>query len=336
MAKPRSPVMWAALAGVALVLIGSFALLLIGRRAPSVPSANLRIAPCPALAQPIPAPESSPVILWAVGPVRLYVDGVAAFSPPEAPRRFAIGVHTLRAEAKGEEPLQTRFRVEPFTPALLHAQVVPGLGLTLVRIGAGCASCAFAESPPRLDPEPPRFPVPALLARAAGLLRIDQYASAADALAQVPPAQRHTLAFARLASAVYADGSQPDAARKLAQAAPPAEVKELEALLKALDALTAKEQARKAQAVVDRWNQATERFALLVSRYQAQAPAPTAAAARRMEQLSQAFDEASRHKDGAAQLQAAQAVETVLSALQSELAASRPGDCAFQAQLAAP
>ncbi|HZN91168.1 MAG TPA: hypothetical protein VFB81_00630, partial [Myxococcales bacterium] len=92
--------------------------------------------------RPFPDAESPPVILWAAGAARLFVDEQAAFSPPEKPRRFS----------PGEEPIRTRIRVDPFTPALLHAQVDPKVGLSLVRVGAACLPCEPSKTPVDLSP----------------------------------------------------------------------------------------------------------------------------------------------------------------------------------------
>src|SRR5689334_2471112 len=67
--------------------------------APSAPAASE-----PALAacgpqrsdfHPLPDAEFPPVILWAAGGARLYLDDAAAFSPPESPKRFPPGEHSV-------------------------------------------------------------------------------------------------------------------------------------------------------------------------------------------------------------------------------------------------
>src|SRR5262245_12081022 len=55
---------------------------------------------------PLPDAEAPPVILWAAGAARLFIDEQPAFSPPERPRRFTPGEHTVRIEAPGEEPIR--------------------------------------------------------------------------------------------------------------------------------------------------------------------------------------------------------------------------------------
>src|SRR4051812_28556809 len=119
---------------------------------------------------PFPDAEAPPVILWAAGAARLYVDEQPAFSPPETPKRFSPGEHTVRIEAPGEEPIRTRILVDPFTPALLHAQADSQYGLSLIRFGAGCVPCEPPTAPVDLSPVRSPPPTPAVLLAAAGHL----------------------------------------------------------------------------------------------------------------------------------------------------------------------
>src|SRR6185295_2722415 len=130
---------------------------------------------------PLPEAEAAPVILWAAGSARLFIDEQPAYSPPEKPKRFAPGEHAVRIEAPGEEPIRTRIRIDPFTPVLLHAQADPQFGLSLVRLGAGCLPCEPPATPVDLSPRKPS-PTSAVLLASAGHLRHDRWPQAADGI----------------------------------------------------------------------------------------------------------------------------------------------------------
>src|SRR5690348_1634999 len=91
---------------------------------PAATEAGIACAgPLPSLVRAQPEADGPPLPLWAVGEVRLFLDGEAVFSPPEEPRHFGSGEHLLRIEAEGQQPVETRIRLDAFTPALVHAQI---------------------------------------------------------------------------------------------------------------------------------------------------------------------------------------------------------------------
>ena len=283
--------------------------------------------------RPFPDAESPPVILWAAGAARLFVDEQAAFSPPEKPRRFSPGEHSIRIEAPGEEPIRTRIRVDPFTPALLHAQVDPKVGLSLVRVGAACLPCEPPKTPVDLSPiRTPRATF-ALLQTAAGHLRRDRWRRAADGIRRAAPTDRSRPIFYRLAAITAEDGGQHDLARALLEQIPLAQSNDLAILLPAVDRLNRSESERRRQVTLARWNKITEWFAAVTSRHQASAATPVAAAAKRFSQLSPVFDAAVRQGDLDQQGDVVRAGEQALTALVKELRALKPNDCTFQREL---
>jgi len=84
-----------------------------------------------------------------------------------------------------------------------------------------------------------------------------------------------------------------------------------------------------------RWSHLTERYAALVARFEPQAPAQTAGAGRRLEALSSAFEAAARARDDEAMEAALLAAEAALATLVAQVRGARPGDCGFQAAVAA-
>jgi hypothetical protein len=365
MPPPRSAASWLlACAAAALLLLGTTVLLLLSERRAAAPDAPAAAAlpgggppppaapaaartaaaadvacpgapPLPPLGGLPPGAESPPVLLWAVGGVRLSLDGAAAFSPPEAPRRFPPGEHALRLEAAGQEPLTLRLRFEPWAPALLHAQVDPGVGLTLVRLDAPCASCpAPVRRVESVAHVPTDAPADSLLSTAAAALRRGAWPEALTALEGVPPRARTAAPFLRLASVVYADARAPAAARRTLAAIPARQSPDLPALLVRLDALRREEAARHARLQLERWNLATERFSTLVERFEPQVPHAVGEAGRRLEALTRAFERAHTAGDAVGTEEALQAAEQALSTLVTRLRSARPGDCALQVELA--
>jgi hypothetical protein len=277
--------------------------------------------------------EAPPVILWAVGPVRLFVDGAAAFSAPEDPKALPVGQHTLKAEAPGQAPLTTRFLVEPFTPAFFHVEADAEAGLTLARLGTVCTSCEAPVAVVELSYEKSAEPASALLTQAAQALRADDWRTAAAKLRQVPARQRGLPLFHRLAAGVYEATSQPERARDELLAIDAAGSNDLRALMGRLEALQKVERARAQQVATARWNKVTERFARLVDKFARVVPGPVASSTARMAELSKAFTEANRLGEVEGQQAALSAAEEALGTFAAQLRASRPLDCPFQADV---
>lgn len=277
-----------------------------------------------------------PVVLWAVGAVRLYLDDKAAFSPPESPLRLPAGEHALRAEAQGEEPLSTRFRLEPGSPALFHAQVDEGLGITLVRLGAACTSCEFnGGAEVELDSVPSTDTGYELLQAAAANLRADKWRSAFERLRRTPQRDRKKPVYLRLASSLYQQAGRPNLARQMARAIPAARSKDLSGLLAALDALAAKERERSHAGMLQRWNAVTERFGALASKFPDAAPGALGAGGRRLAALSEEFAKAAKAKELRAEQAALLAAEQAVSQLADAIRSSRPADCGLQEEVLA-
>ena len=288
------------LAGAALLL--AFAGCADKPPPPPSPPAPVACEPAPEVPLlALPGADDPPVLLWAVGGVRLSVDGAAAYSSPEEPKHLAVGDHTLRAEADGDEPLEIRFRVTPFVPALLHVQADEGVGLSLAFAGVTCRSCEFANVPPALAPEPRALPARELLPGAASSLRRGDWRRAAGYLRQVPASQRKHPLFSRLAAGVYAATLQDDKARAALASIPARKANDLGRLLDALS-----------------------------SRFQKDAPGAVTSHAKRFEGLSLAFNTAVRDSRLPAQQQAVEGAEATVRELAKDIRAARPDDCGLQ------
>lgn len=343
MAGPSSLQRWRLAAGLTVLVLVALLALVFARKAPrqeptdpAPPTARTRptameagdcgIPPLTSV-RALPDAEGPPVLLWATGDVRLYVDDKAAFSSPEAPRHLAVGEHAVRVEAKGHPPYEIRVRIEPWTPALLHAELDPQAGLTLARLEALCVACPHALEPhARIATRDRTSAAP--LAEAAEALRRNNWLQAMTFLEQVPRAERGSRAFQRLASTVYADTNAPVAADRALRAIGDAD---LRALLVARHQLSAAEQGRRHDVQLARWNRTTERFSALVESFGKELPQAVGSASERLEALSPIFEQAHAAKELLDAEEALQAAEAELLTLINRLRAARPGDCVFQA-----
>ncbi|GEM_PF-2382512 len=319
------------LAGVILLASAGAFLWTLKRQAPvaaaDIPAPRER---CPDADQPMPTvqvpEETTPVILWGAGKVRLFLDGQPRSSPPEAPLRFAPGEHVLRVEAPGSS-MSLTFVLVPFEPVLFHAEETPGAGLTLAALG----------------PHAPTFNVPldftrtsatdeTLLTDAGSALRRDDWKSAAAKLRAVSWKSRSQDAFLRLAAGVHAATGQ----GALAEAAL-GKVKgnDLPTVLEAWRTLSAKEKARAETPGLEKWNLLTQKFSTLLERFALEAPGPVQLATSRMSELSAGFVEATRSKDTLSQEETVQAAELALEQFVRALRRSRPEDCDFQSRISA-
>jgi len=289
-------------------------------------------AAAPRLVRGDPEAEGPPVILWAVGDVRLFLDGEPVFSPPDAPKHFAPGEHTLRAEAEGHEPFETRIRLDPFTPALVHAQLDGEAGITVVRLGMTCASCETPLSPIRLGVVSSKEPAQAHFVRAAAALRKDDWRTAIAQLEQVSPAVRETPQFYRLASSTWLAAANPAYALFLAEQLKGDDAHELDRLVVRMKELTTSEWNRYDRVVLERWNRLTEQHAALLRAGTGKVGIDLRALNERMEALSGTFASAKNVFEREAVLLSAEENTRVLLA---QLVAERPGDCSFQAALTA-
>ncbi len=298
--------------------------------------------------RPNASADAPPVLFVGEGDVKLTLDGEGVYAPADSPRHIAPGEHTLKVETTGAQalstkvplgaltptqPLTTQIRIDAFTPALFHAQAFPELGVTLVRAGAVCISCASPLNDVDLTFVKQPVKPTALLAVAAEALRSDDWTRAAHALRGVPPTHRKNAPFLRLAAAVHAASLQPDVAARELAALPKAEAGELPALLTALEALRTAEVTRRHDVLLARWNKLTERFGALTRRFEADAPGAVASNSSRFQELSRGFEEATRQKVLAREDELVTAAEATLVTLVAQLRKARPDDCAFQTEV---
>ena len=313
------------LAGVVLLASAGAFLWTHKRRAPAAAAPAFPRVRCPDADKPMPplrAPdETTPVILWGAGKVRLFLDGQPTSSPPEAPLRFAAGEHVLRVEAPGSSTSFT-FELEPFRPVMFHAEETPGAGLTLAVLG------------PRAPPE--RTPLDftrtsatddALLDEAGAALRLGDAMGAAAKLRAVTPKRRSGDAFLRLAAAVqpaFAEGMLSNVKGN-----------DLPMVLDAWRTLSASEKTRSETPSLAKWNLVTQKFSTLLEKFALEAPGPVQLATSRLSELSTGFVEATRQKDTLTQDETVNAAELALEQFVRALRRSRPEDCDFQSRVSA-
>lgn len=335
--------MWlAACAGSAVLLAAVVLLVARGRAATPPPAPAAAVTgtatcdlPVPVLSRARPEAEGPPVILWAVGEVRMFLDGRATFSPPEKPRHFAVGEHVLRVEADGHPPLETKVRLDAFKPALFHAQVDEGVGVTLVRLGSQCTSCDPPLTAVSLDLAPSGEAAPSLLRAAAEALRQDAWQKARGALQAVPAADRQGPLYRRLLASFWAAAADLQQAKAAALEIHDARGEELRGLIAQLEALEGAEQARYEALVVERWNKLTEQHASLMRAATGSVDLDVNQSSHRMEQLSAAFKAAA---DKGAPLEKERvylAAEKTVKALLARMISTREGDCSFRTRVAA-
>jgi len=336
----RSVWLWGALFALALAATAVLAVSLKARRRAAATVRGPVAPPDAGVACSVPAAtpvralagaEGPPVLIWGVGDVRVFVDGAPTFSAPDAPKHLAVGEHAVRVEAAGGATLQTRIRVEPFTPVLLHALRADDVGLTLVRLGCGCASCVPALKPVTLDVVKAQASPADLLQEAARALQKDDWRTAAEALRGVPLRARASEAFHRLAAAVDVAGYQPDKARDELALIPSAASHDLGKLLGALESLEKAEPKRRLEVALARWNKVTEHFQALIARFGDQVP--THGISQRLGALSAAFDLARRKNDPFEQEKLLGAAEESLLEAVVQIRSAHPDDCSFQASV---
>ncbi|MBX5481868.1 MAG: hypothetical protein IRZ16_08535 [Myxococcaceae bacterium] len=350
----RSPTLWIAACAGAALLLAAVVVGLSSLHRPALPrgetsrpvaeahadagaAAGCTVA-LPSLRRAEPFAENPPVILWAVGDVRLFLDGKPAFSPPEAPKRFPPGSHEVRVEAPGREPITATLRFSPYQPVLIHAEDDGDAGLTLVQVGAVCTSCEPPVVPLDSFPVPkkarPKAAPDALLQSAAAALRTSRWQEAALALGALPPKARTGTLYHRLAAATWTGAVAFQKARAELSTITGPDANELDRLLARLAALAAEEQTRNARVVMARWNRVTEQHAALLRSANGIPGLDLAGSERRMVKLSGDFNAAAARKDVAEQERIFAAAEEVAQTLLSELIAARKDDCALRARVA--
>ncbi len=328
MARHVARQLWlAAFAAGTVLLVSSLGLRsLLSRRHP--PAQTCRGLELPNL-RALPNADEPPVLFRASAGVHLKLDGAVADA--SSPRRLALTVHRIRADAPGHLPLELAFRLEPFRPALVHVHESDD-GLTAIFLGASCEGCPAPLADPDVAPRPPFDG--SSLRLAAEHLRHGDWPQAARALQRVPPAERGSPRFHLLAATLHAQASRHAAARAELDALARTD-RELAGLLSTFDALAQAEAKRRADVVTQRWNRTTERVGHLTERFAALAPSEVQAATDRLASLSRAFAEAAQKHDVVEQEEALAAAEQALARLVNELRASRPFDCPFQRDVVA-
>lgn len=355
MANTNGSKTWQLAALVALVAVAAVLLLMVARKRarqregqpqahrtmPGADAGTRLIAETHCNLPPLAFPTlnshgAPPVLLSGPGKARFFIDGTQVFSATDAPKTFPLGEHSLKVELDGQDSIDTRFRLDAFTPALFHVTVEPEAGLSLLRLGVVCKSCApaFAE----VDFSFPRGvagDTQLRLREAARAMREDDWQLASTILRNVPPKDRRNGTFIRLSSSVYSAAIAPDRAREILRQLAGADQKALRPVLADYEKAADSEAARRQKLLINKWNKLTDRFAAFGQNYEPAIRSQMGAAALRMEQLSPHFEQAVNAKDEAEQETTIKAVEDLMVRLAKDLLATRPTDCAFQQEIAA-
>lgn len=308
---------WLAFLAALVLLVSAGGFLVLKPAKPAPPPPLPPRVRCPQLDAPmkpfLAGAEDTPVFFTGSAPLTL--DGTPARSGPVAP-----GEHVVRGDG-----VQLTFRLEPFQPAWFDAEVIPGLGLTLVWLGAACQSCPPALDAVKLDYTRTSAADPDLLASAAAALRANDWRGAAAKLRAVSPKARALVPYRRLAAHVLQATRQPAAALEQLKDLAPA----------AWTAARATEAARESTLGMQRWNLITEKFSQLLEQFALDAPGPVQLATGRLSELTASFLEASRKQDYVGQDALVKAAEEALAQFVRTLRRTRPDDCDFQARISA-
>lgn len=275
-----------------------------------------------------PAHFETPVLFGAAPGITLSVDGAKA----DGALPLTPGKHTLRAEGPGAPPLSLDFKTEAFDPALFEVEL-NGKFLSLVYLGATCASCTANDQQQQLLPqEPATAPFDELETRAAEALQTQSWARAAGFLKQVQPHEREQTRFKRLAQNVLqSSGAHAEArAQLLGITGSPA----LDGLLSRYDELTASEAQREHQHWLTRWNALTDIYQRLL-RLEDDAPQVLDGASARLAEASAAFTRAAKEHSAEGERDACEKGEQVVLGLAQKLRAFHPTDCELQAKVSA-
>ena len=292
------------------------------------PSPSAAPAVCPdATARPAPAlaeVSTAPLIVERGPGVVVRIDDAA---PPESVRE---GRHRVTAEAPGVASATLELQVDAFTPVLLDARVSAGAAVTLVVVGARCATCANTGANPDLKYSP-SF-IGDLRAVAKGLAQGD-WLEGAKAMKAIPPSEREQPEAIRLLAALYALAGRPSLVRAELELLP-----EGDATRKALqrrDALDELRPVRQLETATARWNAVTERFQRLGDGFVKEAHVPLSSLTQRFDALSKRFADAREAKDVFACEAALEEANSALADFVLALRARAPTDCAWQARVTA-
>lgn len=327
---------WQLLFLAALVLLlGAGAAVLLKKKgqAPVAPAAVTASA-CPeALVQPRPVlvgAESAKALVVGGPNVRLELDGAAAYAGPDAPGELAPGRHQVKARA-GEQEVMLELEVEAYRPVLVHADLDAEGGLSVVFLGAACASCVGVDSAPPLGTRASKTPRSELLKEAFEALQTSDWRGAQNALEGIAPAQRTSPGFFRALAFIQQATRQPTAARvTLGKVKTP----QLQGLLKAYSVLEDGIPAAMGQLALSRWNLLTERYGRL-NELSMEAPGAVASATQRFSELSAGYLRACEANDVQAQVDAVAAAHETINAMVKGLRGAHPADCAFQRRVTA-
>jgi len=276
------------------------------------------------LAPVMPEREEATAQLIAAPTLRVLIDHAAVTGTA----RLASGAHLVEVQTTDGQPrTAVTLKFDAWRPALLLADDLPKAGATLLFLGATCESCAPSTAPVVLTP---RAGTRGSSTAAAEALRRGDWAAAVTELRGLDKKSRSAPGYALLASAVLTAAGDERQARAVLgpMTTAPEGVRDFLVVESSMN-------RRGQEQLLSRWNLLTERFSRLTLAAGAQANAPVAAASARFAELSKGFNEALKVADLPAQAAVVRTGDETLRVFLKAVRASRPGDCGFQAQLAA-
>jgi hypothetical protein len=268
--------------------------------------------PPPTLPSPVGATAS--VVGLAPKPISLTLDGLAL---THAPRKVPTGEHTLVALAPGFTGTRLRIRIDAFEPVLVDA-AVDGQFVSLIVLGAACVSCPPPTGPLELSPG---LPEPQAAEAFAESMARGDWKAGQHFFERLASGERTPRRLAALASL---SGHRLDA-----EVAMPGLARQREAL-EATDA-----EARKAW-LLERWNHLAETVATQARAFSDEAPGASKSTARRLDELSEAFQKAFLTGDVPTQAQLLTTTHALQTSYVKQLRALKPTDCKWQERVSAP
>ncbi len=272
---------------------------------------------------PLLLPELSAAPLQVVAPgVSVTIDGLTP--APE----LREGTYLVEATASGARSALLQLKVSAFTPVLLEARVTGG-AVTLLVLGARCASCADSTSDIDVQHLPSNRGTVADMAMA---LAGGDWKQAVRAVRGLPPEARRAVEVKRLLAVLYAQAGRETMALGFLEELPRGEA--LHGAVRAWRVEVARAPLRQVDTVVQRWNALTERYGRVSDAFAEEQP-------ELMTRLTRQFETASTRIGRAHTTRDASQAEVVLSDATKELAAAlevlRATDsgCEYQRRVAA-
>lgn len=315
------------LVAIAAVTAVALSVLLFKRRGPrtaetvAAPSTSAPVRACPEASRAAPPllPNLSAGALHVVAPdVELRVDGARATAT------LTEGLHELQAGVT-----RLKVQVSPFAPVLVDARKT-GDVVTLVVVGARCATCPHAETDVDLKYRRGGIGDVGGVARA---LSQGDWPLAAQQVRAIAPADFSGAEAARLKAALFSLAGRPTLARAQLALLPRGDP--VHAALAGWEKDEAAMPRRQLETVTARWNATTERVQRLTAAFAGDAPEVVTKLTVAFEGLAPRIVKAQADGEVLECEAVLEEATVVVTRAFGALRAVRPGDCAWQARITA-